>query len=75
MREVDPLRSLKRLFDNNKMWAGQIKAADPEFFAKLSKQQAPEYLWIGCSDNRVPANVIVGLPQGEVFVHHKADQK
>jgi carbonic anhydrase len=63
------MRALKQLFENNLKWAASIKAADPEFFAKLSKQQAPEYLWIGCSDSRVPANEIVGLLPGELFVH------
>jgi len=60
---------LKHLFDNNVAWSNDIKDKDPEFFSKLSKQQAPEYLWIGCSDSRVPANQIVSLPPGEVFVH------
>ena len=59
----------KEIFDNNKRWADEIKAADPEFFTKLSRQQTPEYLWIGCSDSRVPANVIAGMMPGEVFVH------
>jgi carbonic anhydrase len=63
------MRVLKKLFDNNKSWAGRIKDTDPEFFAKLSKQQNPEYLWIGCSDSRVPANQIVDLLPGEIFVH------
>ena len=63
------MRSLKHLFENNLKWADRIKADDPEFFRKLSKQQAPEYLWIGCSDSRVPANEIVGLLPGELFVH------
>jgi carbonic anhydrase len=60
---------LKQLFDNNKSWAGQLRQRDPEFFAKLSRQQSPRYLWIGCSDSRVPANEIVGLLPGELFVH------
>ena len=63
------MKSLKHLFDNNVAWADAIKTEDPDFFLKLSKQQAPEYLWIGCSDSRVPANQIVDLPPGEVFVH------
>jgi carbonic anhydrase len=63
------LKTLKHLFDNNVAWSNDIKDKDPEFFSKLSKQQAPEYLWIGCSDSRVPANQIVSLPPGEVFVH------
>jgi len=63
------LKSLKHLFDRNLVWAAEIKEKNPEFFSQLSKQQAPEYLWIGCSDSRVPANQIVDLPPGEVFVH------
>jgi carbonic anhydrase len=63
------MRVLKTLFDNNKNWANNIKEKDPDFFTKLSKQQNPEYLWIGCSDSRVPANEIVGLIPGEIFVH------
>lgn len=61
--------TLETLFRNNRDWADGIKAQDPEFFYKLSRQQAPEYLWIGCSDSRVPANEIVGLLPGELFVH------
>src|SRR5690349_12783923 len=63
------MRALKQLFDNNRAWAASISQADPEFFAKLSRQQSPSYLWIGCSDSRVPANQIVGLIPGEMFVH------
>ena len=63
------MRILKNFFDNNKEWAARIKEADPEFFAKLSKQQDPEYLWIGCSDSRVPANEIVDVLPGTIFVH------
>ncbi len=63
------MKTLKHLFDNNFSWANSIKERDPEYFLQLSKQQAPEYLWIGCSDSRVPANQIVDLPPGEVFVH------
>jgi carbonic anhydrase len=63
------LKTLQHLFDNNLAWANGIKQRDPGFFKRLSKQQAPEYLWIGCSDSRVSANVIVDLPPGEVFVH------
>ncbi len=58
-----------RLIANNRRWADKIRAADPEFFAKLSHQQSPEFLWIGCADSRVPANEIVGLMPGEIFVH------
>jgi carbonic anhydrase len=57
------------LFANNRAWAERIKTSDPDFFEKLANQQSPEYLWIGCSDSRVPANQIVGLLPGEVFVH------
>lgn len=63
------MNTLKHLFDRNLAWANEIKEKNPEFFSQLSKQQAPEYLWIGCSDSRVPANQIVNLPPGEVFVH------
>ncbi|MEN9403851.1 MAG: Carbonic anhydrase 2 [Verrucomicrobiota bacterium] len=63
------MQTLKQLFDQNRAWAGAIKQRDPEFFQKLSRQQNPEYLWIGCSDSRVPANEIIGLLPGEVFVH------
>ncbi len=61
--------SLDGLFQNNRAWARQRVSQDPAFFARLAKQQAPKYLWIGCSDSRVPANEIVGLDPGEVFVH------
>ena len=63
------MRKLKNLFDNNKRWAARTSEADPEFFKILSMQQNPEYLWIGCSDSRVPANQIVDLLPGELFVH------
>ncbi len=63
------MSTLERLLDSNKAWAEKVNKENPEFFAKLSKQQTPEYLWIGCSDSRVPANQIVGLMPGEVFVH------
>lgn len=59
----------KQLFINNKQWADRIEKEQPGFFKQLSEQQAPEYLWIGCSDSRVPANEIVGLLPGELFVH------
>ena len=62
-------RTLSHLFDSNKAWAERIREQDPEFFLKLSRQQFPEYLWIGCSDSRVPANQIVGLLPGDLFVH------
>jgi carbonic anhydrase len=61
--------SLKPLLENNRDWADRMRLEDPEFFKRLSRQQAPKYLWIGCSDSRVPANQIVGLSPGEVFVH------
>ena len=63
------MRSLSRLFDNNRAWAERVLRSDPDFFTGLAQQQSPEYLWIGCADSRVPANQIVGLPPGEVFVH------
>jgi carbonic anhydrase len=63
------LRSLSHLFENNKAWADSIRKQDADFFLKLSQQQSPSYLWIGCSDSRVPANEIVGLLPGELFVH------
>jgi carbonic anhydrase len=61
--------SLKHLLNANQEWADSITAGDPEFFHNLANQQTPEYLWIGCSDSRVPANQITGLAPGEVFVH------
>ena len=61
--------ALSHLFENNRAWADRVRAEDPEFFGKLSRLQAPEYLWIGCSDSRVSANEITGLLPGEVFVH------
>ncbi len=61
--------TLPNLFENNRQWAADIEARDPGFFRKLSNQQSPEYLWIGCSDSRVPANEIVNLMPGELFVH------
>ena len=57
------------LKDNNRRWAERMVAADPDFFRRLERQQSPRYLWIGCSDSRVPANEIIGLDPGEVFVH------
>ncbi len=61
--------ALNHLFAQNRAWASETTQRDPEFFARLSRQQAPRYLWIGCSDSRVPANQIVGLLPGEMFVH------
>jgi carbonic anhydrase len=63
------MRLLKELFDGNREWAAAMERDDPGFFERLSKGQTPRYLWIGCSDSRVPANEIIGLPPGEVFVH------
>jgi carbonic anhydrase len=63
------MRILSKLFENNKKWAENIKESKPNFFKRLSKQQKPKYLWIGCSDSRVPATEIVGLDPGEIFVH------
>ncbi|MHB8810421.1 MAG: carbonate dehydratase [Desulfobulbaceae bacterium] len=63
------MSELNHLLANNRAWAAGIKKDDPEFFEKLFKQQAPEYLWIGCADSRVPANQIVGMLPGELFVH------
>ena len=63
------MKTLPHLFKNNRAWAEGIKQRDPEFFPRLASQQSPRYLWIGCADSRVPANEIVGLPPGEVFVH------
>ena len=63
------MRDLDELFKSNKAWAEQIRRQDPEFFTKLSRQQSPTYLWIGCADSRVPANQIVGLMPGDIFVH------
>jgi carbonic anhydrase len=60
---------LKELLDKNREWAAKVRAEDPQFFKRLSQLQAPKYLWIGCSDSRVPANQITGLEPGEVFVH------
>ena len=63
------MSELQHLFESNKRWARKQLGDNPDFFSSLSQQQAPEYLWIGCSDSRVPANQITGLPPGEVFVH------
>jgi carbonic anhydrase len=61
--------ALDHLFANNRAWAAEVTAREPDFFARLSRQQTPEYLWIGCADSRVPANQIIGLMPGEIFVH------
>lgn len=63
------MTDLHHLLENNKAWARKIKEQEPEFFQSLSKQQSPNYLWVGCSDSRVPANEIVNLSPGELFVH------
>lgn len=63
------MKKLQNLFDSNRAWSERIRRQDPEFFSKLARQQSPEYLWIGCSDSRVPANEIVDLLPGELFVH------
>ena len=60
---------LEELFANNRAWSERIRRENPEFFPELARQQSPQYLWIGCSDSRVPANQIVGLKPGEIFVH------
>ncbi|MCL1037473.1 carbonate dehydratase [Shewanella corallii] len=63
------MKILKPLFDNNRLWAERIRTEKPDFFEQLAQQQTPEYLWIGCSDSRVPSNQIIDLMPGEVFVH------
>ena len=63
------MRVLSQLFDNNRAWAAEMSRQDPAFFTRLAAQQSPRHLWIGCSDSRVPANQIVGLNPGEMFVH------
>ena len=63
------MSSIQHLFNNNQQWAEKIKQNDPDFFKRLSQQQSPEYLWIGCSDSRIPANELLGMQPGEIFVH------
>lgn len=63
------MTQLPQLLEKNRVWANEVAASDPSFFANLAKQQKPEYLWIGCADSRVPANQIIGLQPGNVFVH------
>jgi carbonic anhydrase len=63
------MKTLKRLFESNRAWAEEISAREPEFFRELARQQTPEYLWIGCSDSRVPSTQLVALTPGEMFVH------
>ncbi len=69
MKEKKIDKALRQLMANNKEWAASMLARDPDYFQKLVSQQSPEFLWIGCSDSRVPANTIVGLEPGELFVH------
>ncbi len=63
------MKTLPELFERNRAWAARRQAEDPDFFLRLARQQTPQYLWIGCSDSRVPANEIIDLDPGEVFVH------
>jgi len=63
------MKTLKKIFENNRAWAEEIRAREPDFFRALARQQSPEYLWIGCSDSRVPATQLAGLSPGEMFVH------
>jgi carbonic anhydrase len=63
------MKNLENLLENNRAWASRIRNTDPEFFGRLSHQQSPEYLWIGCSDSRVACTQLVGLAPGELFVH------
>ena len=63
------MKFLPKLFANNRAWAERLKLEDPTYFERLSRVQNPEYLWIGCADSRVPANEIIGLGPGELFVH------
>jgi len=63
------MKTLSKLFERNRAWAEEISAREPEFFRELARQQTPEYLWIGCSDSRVPSTQLVGLSPGEMFVH------
>jgi carbonic anhydrase len=69
MKKHQSVSVLAQLFANNRQWSDSMIARDPEYFRKLLSQQSPEFLWIGCSDSRVPANTIVGLEPGELFVH------
>ncbi|HET8792055.1 MAG TPA: carbonate dehydratase [Modicisalibacter sp.] len=63
------MNDIDTLLEQNRLWSEGMRERDPEFFSRLSRQQSPDYLWIGCSDSRVPANQIIDLPPGEVFVH------
>src|SRR5262252_5677340 len=64
-----PMSDLSVLLEQNRRWSDRMCASDRDFFTRLADQQSPQYLWIGCSDSRVPANEIVDLPPGEIFVH------
>src|SRR5689334_6918908 len=68
-RKASTMDGVSQLFDNNRRWVGHMISGDPDFFRKLAGQQTPKFLWIGCADSRVPANEIVGLRPGELFVH------
>jgi carbonic anhydrase len=63
------MKDIEQLLHNNKQWSEKVRTKHPDFFPKLAKQQSPQFLWIGCSDSRVPANQITGLLPGEIFVH------
>src|SRR3989339_1034483 len=63
------MRPLEHLFENNRRWAERMEREQPDFFRELARSQNPDYLWIGCSDSRVPSNSIIGLKAGELFVH------
>jgi carbonic anhydrase len=63
------MKDIEQLLQNNKAWSEKVRTKHPDFFPKLAKQQSPQFLWIGCSDSRVPANQITGLLPGEIFVH------
>ena len=63
------MKELQKLFENNRAWAERKKKEDPEVFKRLSEKQSPKFLWIGCSDSRIPANEVLGLEPGEIFVH------
>jgi carbonic anhydrase len=67
--DTQEIMQLNQLFENNRTWAADMTRQDPDFFSRLAAQQSPDYLWIGCADSRVPANQIVGLLAGEMFVH------
>lgn len=69
MLKFDAMKNLIELLEKNRDWAERIKAEDPGFFQALAEQQSPRYLWIGCSDSRVPATQLVGLRPGDLFVH------